>query len=74
MPTPKQVKHHYKRIHRLSSKLMDSLYDAEKAKVTVYTDWSASPQVALEKTKEAILITTEKARARAVHDECAGEK
>lgn len=73
MPTPKQVKYHYKRLLSLRSKLSETITDAKTANVIVYANWEESPYQALEKVREALLKTTEKARAQAIHDECLEE-
>ena len=70
MPTPKQVRHHYRELMKYRSRLQLALNRAHDAGVIVYTDYATeSPCSTLYETEKRIKATTEAARAKAIHDE-----
>lgn len=71
MPTPKQVRQHYKAIHYFAAKLRRALYKARDAKVVEFTDWKTeSPMTPLCDLEDRVEKTTEKSRAQAFKEEC----
>jgi hypothetical protein len=81
MPTPKQVRHHYKKCRRYFYLLQCALNDAHGADVINYrrnemlSTAADLPSVcgAVDRAKDNFEVATEQARAQAIRDECMTE-
>lgn len=73
MPTPKQVRFHYKRIRRRLYMLQNALNAAHNADVIVYDGYSNGPCCALDMVRVRIEETTKDTRATAFREECMDE-
>lgn len=76
MPTPKQVKEHYKKIRYHLYRLQVALNNAHEAEVIVYDDGrfvDEGPCYSLDQCKKRIELTTMVARAMAFRTECLRE-
>lgn len=76
MPTPKQVRFHYKKIMFHQEKLRAALNDAHDAGVIEYDSKlyaEQSPCKTNFQTYDRIKLTTESTRAQAIHEEIMGE-
>ncbi len=69
MPTPKQVRSHYKSVRYFSYHLRRALSSAHEARVIVYDDYNKGPIAALMEVMNRIETTTKDARAQAMKDE-----
>lgn len=72
MPTPKQVRFHFKRVENAWYRLLDAMTDAHNADVIVYDSTKyveEGPCKAHRETKERFLKTTEKVLAQAMREE-----
>lgn len=70
MPTPKQVRYHYRRVQRAYEKLANALNDAHNCDVLVYENYpDESPCSTNYQTKQRMDKTMEKALAQAMRDE-----
>ena len=72
MPTPKQVRYHYKRVMKLRSKLEAAMYQANKH-IFETPNYETSPFKSLYELETRIKEASIKARAEAMHDEILGE-
>jgi len=68
MPTPKQVRYHYKRVMRCRAKLERAMYEANKY-IFETPNYETSPFKSLYELGTRIRDTTIKALASAMHDE-----
>lgn len=76
LPTPKQVRFHYKRMRRRWYLLQEALNDAHNANVIAYPEekyHELGPCASNWQTRERIEFTTKEARAKAIHDEVLNE-
>jgi hypothetical protein len=75
MPTPKQVRYHYKRIYNLRYRLSVALNDAHHADVIQYTDYQTqSPCKSLSEMWERFKDSTKNTLWQAMREEIEGSK
>lgn len=73
MPTPKQVRDHYKKIRYHLYRLRCALNNAHNVEVIQYGQYADGPCAAMDELVQRIETTTEKTRAQAFKQECMNE-